>query len=77
MLSDSNFSMEELGAIAIGYTKLLEHSDDVLNELKTVINISTLSLSDKDRMDVVDHCYDSMSRYRNLVKYYTLSLIHI
>lgn len=71
MLSDSNFSMEELGAIAIGYTKLLEHSDDVLNELKTVINISTLSLSDKDRMDVVDHCYDSMSRYRNLVKYYT------
>jgi len=71
MLSDPNYSIEELNAIASGYTKLLEHSNDVLNELKGVVNISTLSLSDKDRIDVVNHCYDSMVEYRNLVKYYT------
>ena len=31
----------------------------------------------KDRMDVVEGCYQKMKRYRNLVSYYTLSLIHI
>ena len=71
MLSDPNYSVEELNAIADGYAKLLEQSNDVLNELKGVVNISTLSLSDKDRMDVVDHCYREMVNYRNLVKYYT------
>lgn len=71
MLSDPNYTVEELNAIASGYTKLLEQSNDVLNELKGVVNISTLSLSDKDRMDVVNHCYDEMVNYRNLVKYYT------
>ncbi len=71
MLSDPNYSVEELNAIASGYAKLLEQSNDVLNELKGVINISTLSLSDKDRMDVVNSCHDSMVEYRNLVRYYT------
>lgn len=71
MMSDPNYSVEELNAIASGYAKLLEHSNDVLNELKGVVNISTLSLSDKDRMDVVNDCYESMVEYRNLVRYYT------
>lgn len=71
MMNDPNFSVEELNAIATGYTRLLEHSNDVLNEMKEVVNISSLSLTDKDRMDVVNYCYDSMVRYRNLVKYYT------
>jgi len=71
MLSDPNYSVEELNAIADGYAKLLEQSNDVLNELKEVVNISTLSLSDKDRMDVVNHCHEEMVNYRNLIKYYT------
>lgn len=71
MLSDPNYSVEELNAIANGYTRLLEQSNDVLHELRGVINISTLSLSDKDRIDVVNSCYDSMVDYRNLVRYYT------
>lgn len=71
MLSDPNYSIEELNAIANGYTRLLEQSNDVLNELKGVVNISTLSLSDKDRIDVVNSCYDAMLDYRNLVRYYT------
>ena len=71
MLSDPNYSVEELGAIANGYANLLEQSNDVLNELKGVVNISTLSLSDKDRIDIVNNCHDSMLEYRNLVRYYT------
>ena len=67
MMNDENFSVEELSAIASGYTKLLEESTGILNELKTVVNISTLSMTDKDRMDVVDKCYRDMKHYRNLV----------
>lgn len=71
MMQDPNYSIEELNAIATGYAKLLEQSNDVLNELKGVVNISTLSLSDKERMDIVDSSYEAMLNYRNLVQYYT------
>ena len=71
MLGDDNFTVEELAAIANGYTKLLNESDDVLQELKGVVNASTLSLSDKERMEVVDNAYTKMVEYRSLVKYYT------
>ena len=71
MLHDENFTPEELSAIAFGYTKLLEESNGVLTDLKNVVNITTLSMTDKDRMDVVDRCYNSMRNYRSLVSYYT------
>ena len=71
MLRDENYTAEELSAIAFGYTKLLEESNGVLQDLKQVIDVSTLSMTDKDRMDVVDECYRDMRRYRNLVSYYT------
>lgn len=71
MLSDPNFTALELNAIAAGYLILLEESGIVLDQLKTVVNISTLSLSDKERMDVVDECYRTATEYRNLVQYYT------
>ena len=71
MMRDENYTVEELGAIAFGYTKLLEESNDVLTELKNVVNITTLSMTDKERMDVVERCHSKMKRYRNLVSYYT------
>lgn len=71
MMKDENFSARELDAIASGYTKLLEESNGVLQDLKQVIDVSTLSMTDKDRMDVVEGCYQKMKRYRNLVSYYT------
>lgn len=71
MMGDENFSAKELDVIAYGYTRLLQESNGVLQDLKQVINVSTLSMTDKDRMDVVDECYRSMRRYRNLVNYYT------
>lgn len=71
MLSDPYFTPEELGAIAAGYTILLEESANVLTDLKTVVNENGLSMNDKERMDIVDRCYSRVYEYRGLVRYYT------
>ena len=71
MLGDASFSAKELDVIATGYAKLMQESNGILQDLRQVINVSTLSMTDKDRMDVVDACHRSMRRYRNLVGYYT------
>ncbi len=72
MLQDNNFSTEELEAIAFGYTKLLEEGTDILQELKDIINFSSgLSMTDKERMDIIDRCYREIRHYRELTRYYT------
>ncbi len=71
MLSDDNYSIEELSAIAWGYTKLLEKGTETLEVLQEAITETSLQMSDKDRMDIIDKCYNSILRYRNLVQYYT------
>lgn len=71
MLSDPYFTPEELSAIAVGYTILLEESAGVLTDLKTVVNENGLSMNDKERMDIVDRCYNRVYEYRGLVRYYT------
>ena len=71
MIQDENFTLEELGAIAFGYTKLLEESSNLLLDLKGIVNASSLSMSDKERIDVIDGVSASVQRYRNLVRYYT------
>ena len=71
MLNDPYFTVEELSAIALGYTKPLEESAHLLNDLKSVVNENGLSMSDKDRMDIIDKCYSEMLQYRGLVQYYT------
>ena len=71
MLSDPYFSTEELSAIAAGYTILLEESANVLNDLRTIVNENGLSMSDKERMEVIDLCYNRVYSYRGLVQYYT------
>lgn len=71
MMRDKNYTVEELGAIAFGYTKLLEESAGLLNELKGIVNVSTLSMSDKERMDLINGIYNNVKDYRNLVNYYT------
>lgn len=71
MLGDPYFTPEELSAIALGYTKLLEESSHLLSDLKTVVNENGLSMNDKERMDIIDRCYTDMLQYRSLVQYYT------
>lgn len=71
MLSDKNFTPKELDAIAFGYAKLLEESSECLKELKDVVNVTSLSMTDKERMDVIDRVYRDVKEYKGLVNYYT------
>ena len=71
MLTDKNYTVEELGAIAFGYSKLLEQSGDLLGELKAVVSYNGLSMTDKERLDIIDRTYNAVKKNRNLVNYYT------
>lgn len=71
MLSDKNFTPKELDAIAFGYARLLEESSECLKELKEVVNVTSLSMTDKERMDVIDRVYRDVKEYKGLVNYYT------
>lgn len=71
MMNDPNFSAQELAAIANGYSTLLGESTELLKELKQIVNSSTLSLNDKERMDIIDRVYKEIKEYHSLVRYYT------
>ncbi|MYY43968.1 DUF4141 domain-containing protein [Elizabethkingia anophelis] len=71
MMNDKNFSPAEISAIAFGYSQLLKESSGLLKDLKQIINSSTLSMSDKERMDIIDKVYKEVREYYNLVRYYT------
>ena len=71
MLSDENYTPEELAAISSGYTMLIDESSDVLQDLKNVVNVTGMSLSDAERLAIIDQSYKRLLEYRNLVQYYT------
>lgn len=48
MLGDKNFNTRELETISRGYVMLLQEATDLLLELKTIINITGLSMTDRD-----------------------------
>jgi hypothetical protein len=77
MLSDPHFRFEELAAISNGYTILLQEGADMLMELKDVVNVNGLSMTDYERMDIINYVHDRLKDHRNLVSYYTRKNISI
>ena len=77
MLADENFSPQELASIAVGYTKIIEESANSLRELQDIVNPTDLSLTDKDRLEVVDAVYVILRKHRNLARYYTRKYISV
>ena len=78
MVFDRNFTADELSAISRGYARLLEEGGALVAELKNIVTSGNgLSMSDKERMDVVDAIYSRMLRYRNLTRYYTDKTISV
>jgi DNA repair ATPase RecN len=78
MVGDANFTPNELAAISAGYAKLLEEVGALVTELKNIVTGGNdLSLSDKERMEVIDLVYDKMLEYRNLTRYYTQKSISV
>lgn len=71
MITDENYAPQELSAIAFGYSKLLEESGGLVKELKKIINPSSLSMNDKERMDMIHSIYKEVKANRDLVNYYT------
>ncbi|KAA4791778.1 conjugal transfer protein TraI [Bacteroides fragilis] len=77
MLSDENYTPDELAAISSGYAMLIDESSDVLQDLKNVVNVTGMSLSDAERLAIIDNAYRSLMNYRNLVRYYTGKTISV
>ncbi|WP_313578124.1 DUF4141 domain-containing protein [Chishuiella sp.] len=71
MVNDPNFKPQELVTIGNGYASLLNESTELLKELKQIITASSLSLNDKERMDIIDRVYKEVKEYHSLVRYYT------
>lgn len=78
MVSDPNFTVDELAAISTGYARLLAEGGALVTELKTIVTGGNgLSFSDKERMDAVDKIYTKMVEYRNLTRYFTNKSISV
>lgn len=78
MVGDPNFTPNELVAISAGYAKILEEGGALVTDLKNIVTSSNgLSLSDKERMEVIDDVYNKMLEYRNLTKYFTQKSISV
>ncbi|KXH84919.1 DUF4141 domain-containing protein [Chryseobacterium kwangjuense] len=77
MLNDKNFSADELMAIGNGYAALLNESTELLKDLKQIVTSSSLSLNDKERMEIIDRVYKEVKEYHNLVRYYTSKNISV
>ena len=77
MLGDPNYTPDELETISFGYAKLLSESADILQDLKNVVNVTGMSLSDAERLAIIDNAYRSLMNYRNLVRYYTGKTISV
>ena len=78
MVCDPNFTVDELAAISAGYARLLEEGGALVAELKTVVTGGNgLSLSDKERMEIIDQVYNRMLGYRNLTRYFTRKTISV
>ena len=62
MLTDKNFSQRELNAIAAGYNTIMKKS---------------MSMNDKERIDLVNRVYREMTHYKELANYYTRKNLHV
>lgn len=71
MMGDPNFTVEELSALAFGYNRLIEESSNLLLDLKEVTTATGLSMTDKERLDIINRIYGEVLEYKNLTWYYT------
>lgn len=71
MINDENFTTAELSAISVGYAKLLKEGANELSDLYNIVNPTDMSLTDKDRLDVIDTVHKKLMRLRSLTTYYT------
>ena len=67
----------EISDIAIGYKRIIEEAAGELKDLGEIINPTDMSLTDKDRIDVVERVYGTLMRHRRLAGYFTRRCISV
>ena len=78
IMNDKNFSESEVTAIGNGYAILMTESTEFLDEVKEIISKGNgLSMSDAERMAVIDRVYTKLKQHRDLVSYYTRKNISV
>ena len=78
IMNDKNFSESEVTAIGNGYAILMTESTELLDEVKEIISKGNgLSMSDAERMAVIDRVYTKLKQHRDLVSYYTRKNISV
>ena len=60
-----------MDAIAFGYNNIMKKSSASVAGLKDIINPTGMSMTDKERLDLIERVYREMRHYRTLVNYYT------
>lgn len=69
--SDRNFRPEEVRHMVYIYGKLLEESSQLVDELSLGARASSLSLTDKERLDLINQTYRKVQEHKALVQYFT------
>lgn len=78
MLTDNNFTHKELEAISNGYSKLLKESGNLLSDIKNIVSTSNgLSMTDAERMAIIDEIHTKMIEHRNLTRYFSKKSISV
>lgn len=78
MLTDKNFTPAELEAISGGYTKLLKESGNLLSDVKNIVATSNgLSMTDAERMNIIDGIHTKMTECRNFTRYFSQKSISV
>lgn len=78
MLTDKNFTHKELEAISNGYSKLLKESGNLLSDIKNIVSASNgLSMTDAERMAIIDEIHSKMIEHRNLTRYFSKKSISV
>jgi len=77
IIDDTNFTEQEVIAIGNGYAILMNESTDLLAEVREIISTSSLSMSDAERMAIIDMVYTRVKSHRDLVSYYTKKNISV
>jgi hypothetical protein len=75
--ADPNFTSAEIIQIAKGYTNIANEGIKLIDELTMSATATDLSLTDKDRYDLINTVYKKVKEYKSLVQYYTRKNISV
>jgi hypothetical protein len=74
---DPNFTPDEIQKIATGYDKIIGEGISIIEDLLLGAQASDLSLTDNERIDIIDDVYNRVRDYKALVIYYTKKNISV